>query len=137
MVKFVIIFINSDRKQWGLPGASLLKNLPAKAKTWVWSLIWKDPTCLGAAKSSLHHCIPTSKAYNLQPVLPNESHHIEKPVYTAARENPCSPQLEKRLGNHEDPAQRKNKLIISLNLNKTKQKNSSEHFFVFYVICKK
>ena len=71
------------------PGSSLLKNLPAKAETGVWSLIWEDPTCLGATNSSSHHCIPTTEAYNLQPVLPNKSHRNEKPVHCNQREAPA------------------------------------------------
>ena len=35
-----------------LPGGSVVKNLPAKQETWVWSLGWEDPLEKGMATHS-------------------------------------------------------------------------------------
>ena len=37
---------------WGFPGGSTVKNLPAKRKTWVWSLGGEDPLEEGMAAHS-------------------------------------------------------------------------------------
>ena len=39
---------------WGFPGGSVVKNLPANARSMSSSLIWEDPTCRGATKSASH-----------------------------------------------------------------------------------
>lgn len=35
----------------GFPGGPVIKNTPANAGEWVWSLVWEDPACLGATKA--------------------------------------------------------------------------------------
>ena len=66
--------------------------------TWVWALVWEDPTCCGATKPMHHNywaCAlePASQNYwtyvpqllksrHLEPVLCNKrSHHNERPVH--------------------------------------------------------
>ena len=40
---------------WGLPGGSMVKNLPANAGDRVRLLIWEDPTCSGATNPKHHN----------------------------------------------------------------------------------
>ena len=48
------------------PGGAVVKNLPASAGTWVWSLVWEDPTCRRATKPVSHNywslCATTTEA---------------------------------------------------------------------------
>ena len=46
----VVIEIPSKSPVQGFPGGSVVKNPPANAGDMVRSLIWEDPTCLGATK---------------------------------------------------------------------------------------
>ena len=53
--------------------------------TWVGSLVWKDPKCIGAIKPSSHNyraqTLQLLKPVCLEPVLCNKrSHHSEKPA---------------------------------------------------------
>ena len=51
-----ILFSLERVHEGGLPGGSVVRNpthLPMQ-ETWVWSLIWEDPTCCGATKP-VHH----------------------------------------------------------------------------------
>ena len=42
---------------YGLPSGSVVKNLPAKQDTWVWSLGWKDPLEKEMATYSSNSCL--------------------------------------------------------------------------------
>ena len=39
-------------------------------ETWVWSLVWEDPTCLGVAKPMHHSCWPVLRAPEPQLLKP-------------------------------------------------------------------
>ena len=91
--------------------AQLVKNLPTMQKTWVWSLVWKDPTCckqlsphtrttrpvlqsLGdATTESTHHSYWSLRV--LEPVLCNMRntakrcpHNKEWPIHAETRKKP-------------------------------------------------
>ena len=99
-------------------------------RTWVQSLVREDPTCHGATKPqllSLHsratshnywssraielmccnywaHALQLLKPTHLEPMLHNKgSHRNEKPICTATKSSPCSPQLEKVLAQQRRP----------------------------------
>ena len=93
-----IIVIHNINKFWDFPGGAVVKNPPANAGTWVWSLVWEDPTCHGANKPVCHnywactlqpvhrncwaHMLQLLKPAHLEPVLRNKrSHRNEKPVH--------------------------------------------------------
>ena len=42
---------------WGFPGGPVVKNLPAKQKTQVWSLVWEDPLEKGMATQLQYFCL--------------------------------------------------------------------------------
>ena len=86
------------------PGGPAVKNLPAMQGTRVLSLVWEDSTCCGATKPEGHSywawapwrlCSTTRGA----PV-------VRSPGTTKTR-SPCSPQLGKARGQHQDPGQPK------------------------------
>ena len=71
--------------------------------TWVWSLVWEDPTCRRATKPVRHNyrarVMQLLKPACLEPMLRNKrSHHNEKPAHcseelpllAATRESPCT-----------------------------------------------
>ena len=62
------------------PGGPVVKNLPANAGTGVWSLVWEDPTCLRATKSTSHNywalMLQRLKSAHLEPVVCNERSHF-------------------------------------------------------------
>ena len=75
----------------GFPGGPVMKNTPANAGEWVWSLVWEDPACLGATKA-IHYSYwayapePGNCSYwslcTLEPNLcEKRRHHSEKPRY--------------------------------------------------------
>ena len=58
------VYKNDNKKQWGdFPGGSADAKPIVKAGDMVRSLVWEDPTCLGAIK------------------LIKRSHHDEKPLH--------------------------------------------------------
>ena len=102
-------------------------HLPVQ-ETWIQSLIWEDPTCLGATKPMCHNYW----ACALEPGSPNYVPKLLKPFCLRAHEpqqekplqweactpqlesSLCLPQLEKNMCGNEDPAQPK--------INKVKKK---------------
>ena len=75
----------------GFPGGPVIKNTPANAGEWVWSLIWEDPACLGATKP-IHYSYwacalePGNRNYwspcTREPTLcKKRSHCNERPVH--------------------------------------------------------
>lgn len=73
-----------EMQKMDFPGGSMVKSPSANAeKTQVWSQIWKDPVCLGAAKP-MNLC-STAKNHNL----------LETHVWTSA------PQQEKNHSNEK------------------------------------
>ena len=112
-------------------GASLVAQwlrlcLPMQG-TQVWALVWEDPTCCRATKPVCHNywaCAlePVSDDYwahvpqllkptRLEPMLRNKrSHRNEKPMHTATKSSPRSPQLEKACVQQWKPNAAKNKI---------------------------
>ena len=105
---------------WWLRG----KESTCQCKKWVWSLIWRDPTCLEASRPVSH----SYWAYALDPGSPSYWAHMQqllKPTYPLARalqqkklpqweacalqleRSPHFLQLEKSLHSNKDPAQPK------------------------------
>ena len=41
--------------EMGLPGGTVVENLPAKAGDTVQALVWEDPTCCGATRPVSHN----------------------------------------------------------------------------------
>ena len=108
MVRHLILHVATDRRKkllglklWVLGFPWWLSCLPIQ-ETWVWSLIWEDPTCHGAAKPMHHNywaCALESGSCNylthipqlLKPVRPGaQSPQQEKPPQWEA----CAPRLE-------------------------------------------
>ena len=100
-----------------------VKNLPAMQETWVWSLVWEDPTCREATKPVGHNywtgaLEPRSRNYwspcALQPVLCNDKPPQWEASALQLENSPCSLQLEKSLCSNKDPAcQTNNKIFLS------------------------
>ena len=99
--------------------------------TWVWSLVWEDPTCRGATKPVCHNywaCSlePTSHNYwahvpqllkpmCLEPLLRNKRSHRMRSPHTATKSSPLSLQLEKAHAQQRRPnATKKKKKKISI-----------------------
>ena len=61
-----------------IPGGQVVKNQPAMQGTGLRSLVWEDPTCLGATKPMSHnywgHVLQLRKPVHLEPTLQNRSH---------------------------------------------------------------
>ena len=88
--------------------------------TWVWALVWEDPTCHGAAKPMRHNywaCALEPASHNcwarvpqllkparLEPVL-----RSKRSPRTAMQSSPCSPQLQKACMQQRRPNAAKNK----------------------------
>ena len=68
--------------------------------TWVWSLIWEDPTCLEVTKPMCHcyWALPT-----LEPVLYNKRNHQMRCPSIATKSSPHSSKLEKALRKQQRP----------------------------------
>ena len=84
------------------PDSPVVKNLPWMQGTWVQSLAWEDPTCLGATKPVCHNSrartLQLWKPTDLEPVL----HSNEKPK-NHNEECPHSLQLEKAQAQQQRP----------------------------------
>ena len=85
-------------------------------ETAVWSLIWKDSTCRGAAKPMCHHywaCALEPGRLNywspctLEPGFATRDTTTVRSLHTTLESRPYSWQLEKSLSSSEDPAQPK------------------------------
>ena len=79
-------------------------------ETWVRSLVWYDPTCLGVTKPVCHDF--WAHTLQLLSLCPRACVPQEKPPQWEAlapqlESNPCSPQLEKSPCSSEDPVQPK------------------------------
>ena len=113
--------------------------------TWVWSLVWEDPTCRRATKPVRHNyrarVMQLLKPACLEPMLRNKrSHHNEKPAHcseelpllAATRESPCTAtktqcrQEEKKKLQSQAPPSR-NKVLLYLHRWGYKWKGSSPH----------
>ena len=89
-----------NRKKLGLPWW-LRIHLPMQ-ETWVWSLVWEDPTCCGAAEPVSHNFwSPHSRACALQQEMPPQWDARVLPPENSRR----WPQPEKRPCSNEDPVQ--------------------------------
>ena len=51
-----MLIYKKGNKGWGFPGGSVVKNLPVDVGDMVRSLIWEDPTCLGASRPMGLNC---------------------------------------------------------------------------------
>ena len=75
------------KETWDFPSGPVDTNLPASSGTWVWPLVWGDPTCRRAAKPVRHN---EGARACLQPVPRNRrSRHSEKPTHCSWRVAPA------------------------------------------------
>ena len=86
----------NEGKKGGFPEGSVVKNPPAVQETWAQSLMWEDPTRLGATKPVPH----SYWVWALEPVLATR----EAPT-PQLESSPRASQLEQSLCSSKDPAQ--------------------------------
>ena len=80
--------------------------------TWVWSLVWEDPTCCGPTKHTHHNhwaCRPqVRKPMYQEPVLHSQgSHHSKRPAHPIWRGAPALTARGSPCRRSKDPAQPK------------------------------
>ena len=52
----LLLWVDFKSVDWDFPAGPVVKNPPANAATRVQSLVWEEPTCLGATKPRSHNC---------------------------------------------------------------------------------
>ena len=134
-----------QKRPWASLAAQWLRVCLPMQGTWVWALVWEDPTCCGATKP-VHHsywaCALEPARHNswprvpqllkptrLEPMLCSKRSHPMRSPRTATKSSPRSPQLEK--AQQRRPNTAKNKEINSLKKRDLKTKIVSRDIIIY------